>query len=385
MKSKYYSFFEKFIFPFSLAVAILCFIASLSPFVSPASSWIIALFGLAFPFLFTVNLFSLFFWIFKKKWLVLFPAVPFIIGFNTAEKIFETGLFRPGEPDSSQVLLKTMNFNVRNFDVYNWTGNWFGTARVREQIFELISKESPDLLCIQEFFTSDSGKFQTLKAFKNELGYKNAIVELPLHLSRKDHWGMAIFSKHELLNKKMVQLSSDGLIAKKSLNMMLLADMIFNTDTFRVINCHLQSIRFQQEDYKFMSDVGINIEDENLRGVKNITRRLRIAFQKRSRQVDTLCYFIRQSPYPVILCGDFNDTPSSFAYRKINSLLSDAFLESGRGLGTTYIGPFPAFRIDYIFHSPQFGSSGFEVLNKKLSDHYPIQCTIRINKDPNRL
>jgi endonuclease/exonuclease/phosphatase family metal-dependent hydrolase len=83
---------------------------------------------------------------------------------------------------------------------------------------------------------------------------------------------------------------------------------------------------------------------------------------------------ILKSPYPVIVCGDFNDSPVSYTYQKISANLKDAFLESGTGLGSTYSGRFPSYRIDYILHNPQL--SCYQYANPKmgLSDHQPVIC-----------
>jgi len=108
---------------------------------------------------------------------------------------------------------------------------------------------------------------------------------------------------------------------------------------------------------------------------------LRIAFINRGQQADIVKKHINSSPFPVILCGDLNDTPSSYAYRKITSGLTDAFVESGRGFAVTYAGEsFPSFRIDYIFHDEVFESRRFTRHKISYSDHYPISCTLVMTK-----
>ena len=83
-------------------------------------------------------------------------------------------------------------------------------------------------------------------------------------------------------------------------------------------------------------------------GVKNLTTRLMIANKNRAHQAEEIQRHIDGSPYPVILCGDFNDTPLSYTYRQLSRKLTDSFIEKGRGIGNTYIGGFPSFRIDYV-------------------------------------
>ncbi|MFH0999552.1 MAG: endonuclease/exonuclease/phosphatase family protein, partial [Bacteroidota bacterium] len=87
---------------------------------------------------------------------------------------------------------------------------------------------------------------------------------------------------------------------------------------------------------------------------------------------------IKQSPYPVIVCGDFNDTPVSYTYHKMRGQLTDAFINAGNGFGNTYERKIASFRIDYIFHSPEFDSKNFKVPHLLYSDHFPVVCDIEI-------
>jgi endonuclease/exonuclease/phosphatase (EEP) superfamily protein YafD len=109
--------------------------------------------------------------------------------------------------------------------------------------------------------------------------------------------------------------------------------------------------------------------------------KLRKAFIIRSTQVNTLSAHIASCPYPVILSGDFNDTPSSYTYHQLVMKLTDSFVESGNGLFmNTYAGKFPSFRIDYILHSDWFRSVSYQTMQVDISDHYPIAATLYKNK-----
>lgn len=370
-----FSFFEKFIFPVSLLISIATFLASLAPYLNPQQSWLIAMLGLGFPYAFVVNFFFLIFWIVKKKKTVVFSLIPFLTGIYTFFNFFPSFFSVKNNNTDEKTNLKIMSFNARVFDLYNWTGNYTGTSKTRELIFEMIKNEAPDIICFQEFYSCDTGKYQTIKTMLQDVGMKYSYIYLPISLYKVDHWGMAIFSNYELINKGKMDFK------RKSSNMVLYADAVVGYDTLRVYNCHFKSIHFGQQEYKFVNEIGYNIEEENVSGAKTIIKRLKIAFTKRAAQVDTATAHIKSSPYPVIVCGDFNDTPSSFTYRAVGEGLCDAFRESGKGLGTTYTGPFPAFRIDYILHSPALSSSDFKVLNEqKLSDHYPVECNLQIHQ-----
>ena len=81
----------------------------------------------------------------------------------------------------------------------------------------------------------------------------------------------------------------------------------------------------------------------------------------------------------VILCGDFNDTPLSYAYNTISTNLKDAFKESGQGIGQSFV-KLPALRIDYILHNESFKSYNYTKHKQELSDHYAVSCEMEIKR-----
>ena len=88
---------------------------------------------------------------------------------------------------------------------------------------------------------------------------------------------------------------------------------------------------------------------------------------------------LRRRRLPYILCGDFNDTPLSYAYNTIINDLNDSFSESGKGIGRSFV-RIPALRIDYILHDKKFSSFNYKQHKPKqeLSDHYAISTELSI-------
>ena len=84
---------------------------------------------------------------------------------------------------------------------------------------------------------------------------------------------------------------------------------------------------------------------------------------------------------PILLAGDFNDTPVSNTYKRLSVNLIDTFSSAGRGVGTTYAGKIPLLRIDYIFADATFKVVDHQVIDSPVSDHYPIKSVIRLQPD----
>ena len=141
--------------------------------------------------------------------------------------------------------------------------------------------------------------------------------------------------------------------------------MVKGKDTIRLYNLHLQSfgiipeVQFLQESNK-----------------EKLLRRVSANFKKQESQIHAVLKHKSKSKHPVILSGDFNNTPFSYTYRKLKNEMQDAFRERGNGLGTTFwFDGFP-LRIDYIFASPEFDILTFETFKKTFSDHQAIHTTV---------
>jgi endonuclease/exonuclease/phosphatase (EEP) superfamily protein YafD len=107
--------------------------------------------------------------------------------------------------------------------------------------------------------------------------------------------------------------------------------------------------------------------------------KLKKAFILRAKQVSILTSDMKSCRYPILIAGDFNDTPSSYAYHILSKERQDAFVEAGNEfIGKTYAGRFPAFRIDYILYGDYFTALKYQKKEVNLSDHYPIITEFRL-------
>ena len=359
------SIIDKLIFLLNSVFGILLFVSYLAPYVNPAVFWPLAFFGLAYPILLVINFLFGIYWLIKFKRQLLLSIIVIGCGWNQL-----TNFIQLGGTEKQDQGFKVMSYNVRLFDLYNWSNN----KQTRNKMFDLIDNQNADIICMQEFFYSEEkGYFNTLDtliAFQKAKNYHTWYTTTKL----KHNFGIATLTNFPILNRGKVNLTDAGN------NICIYTDVLIENDTIRIYNMHLASVHLAKENYKFIENINNQETDEQIDGSKKIVSLLKEAFIKRSIQANIISEHIGQSPYKVVVCGDFNDTPSSYAYRTISNDLCDSFRESDAGIGATYNGSIPIYRIDYILHDKALGSSTFKTISKDLSDHYPVTSIISFNE-----
>jgi endonuclease/exonuclease/phosphatase family metal-dependent hydrolase len=347
-------------------------LAYLAPVVNPTRMFLPALFGLAYPFLLLLNLAFLCFWLIRLKKEILISIVVILLGWNHLNNLLPLNFKTADIPENtaSEQLLKALSYNVRGFDIYKWNQEPDG----KKDIFEFLKLQEPHLVCFQEYYTS-SKSGQRRSDISRQLKFlPHSAVYYTADPSNRNGFGIATYSKYPILKKSRIPFNS-------TFNAAMYTDILFRTDTIRVFNIHLQSIRFQEDNYTFMDTARLAYSNEQMNEIRAIGSRLKTAFSMRAEQAQMIANYIKESPYPVIVMGDFNDTPQSYAYRKIKKGIDDAFRSSGRGFGNTYAGELPSFRIDYIMYGPPFESYAFKRIKTDCSDHYPITTWLSLQEE----
>lgn len=363
-------FIDRWIWRLHILAIVGLILAYLGGSVSPLTFWPLAFFSLAYPFLLLLNLVFLLWWILRssrKKVIITIAAI--LIGWGTLFNFIQI-LPRVGDMEGSKV----MSYNVRLFDLYNWSSN----EKTKDKILELLKEEAADILCLQEFFHSgSSGYLITVPELMKETGYEHIHDTYTQHTRNDHHFGIATLTRYPVIGEGKVDLSDERN------NVCIWTDLLMQGDTVRVYNAHLASIHFGEAEYQFIQELD---SDENVKttaGLGKLGRMmnlLRIAFQKRAKQTKEICNHMKECPHPIIYAGDLNDSPTSYAYNQLTDYLEDAFIESGSGIGSTYVGAFPSFRIDHIMHSRDFKSTGFKTLPDELSDHRAISCWVQLDR-----
>lgn len=336
-------FFEKIIFWFNSVVAFLLVVSFVLPYLSPKSFPTLSLLSLGVSPLILINIIFALFWMVRLKKQALISIIILTIASIHFNSFLEFS--SEEDPQDYRNTLHILSYNVRLFNAYEKAP----TEDAQAIISELLEQEQPDIFFIQEYYRNSTIEI---------LDYPYSFIHFK---NDKNKLGHAIFSKYPLINTGAFDFED-------SYNNTLYADVVKGNDTIRLYNLHLQSLGIQPSvDY---------LQEENN---DRLRKRLSQAFIKQQNQVSKIMKHKESSPYPVLLGGDFNNTPFSYVCRKVGNEMNDAFLEKGNGLGTTFLFDSYPMRIDYIFTSDKFDILKFNTIKKTFSDHYPISTTIGWN------
>jgi len=342
----------------------------LASYISPLHFWPFAFAGLSYPFFLVVNLFFVLFWLVFLKKYFLFSLITIIIGFNQFTSLVQFN--SSAGSGTGNGVIKVMSYNVRLFDLYNWK-NQRELSRSRKDIFNLIQQESSDIICLQEYYNGKKSFVNYSDTIRGLGNYKYSFDAYIDNGKKILPFGLATFSRFPIISSQKINFLNTYQ------NFCILSDIILpSSDTIRVINTHLESIKFGKEDYIFVNELA-NSSGKNYdlkQGFLAILGKMMNAYKKRSGQVEELAAIIAGSPYKVLLCADFNDTPASYVYRQIAQTHNDAFKEAGSGLGQTYTLLLPILRIDYIFTDKSMKVMDYKTIQNDFSDHYPIVANI---------
>ena len=243
--------------------------------------------------------------------------------------------------------LRVASLNALNFNL--------GESRYRtaHAVAGIMSRERVDVLCLQEFM--DSREFPA-----DSIG-KVFAPRMPYFLHEG---GAALASRYPVLDHKYVRFADTS-------NDYLRADLLVGGDTVRLFAVHLQTSGIAQLRHRFRKDYARDAPVEQILGELEHNSSIRAG------QVGEIRAEMDASPYPVILAGDFNDTPSSYTYRTMKGDMTDGFRDSGSGYGGTFRYLGGVLRIDYIFYDDAFEGIRYYMPQEDVSDHKAVVAELR--------
>lgn len=361
--------FKKVILAIHFLLLVLWILSYCAKYANPVSYWYISILGLGF-FIFTIlNMALGLMWLLVRKWYFVPVLVLLFVMRDTLQASWNTPLSGAAKATAEEGALSIMTYNVKNFDLYDWNK----APNTRKEIFQMLRTERPTILCFQEYYSNiDKTQFNNEKYIADSLGYPHHYFSKFLTIADKS-WGINIFSRLPIVNATEIRFEGKGI------NGAMYADIVFEMDTFRVFNMHLQSLHLSDKDMTTIDDAKLESQAD-YENTKGLLRKIKSAFIKRSFQVNTVLLHVKESPYPCIISGDFNDTPGSYTYHELGRNMQDAFVVKGSGFGRTFDNNTIALRIDYLLFGKKFEIKSYKTIDKNYSDHKPIMATFDLLK-----
>lgn len=321
----------------------------------PFGTWpIVSLTELAFPFLAIINIIFLCFWLLFWRKGCIVSLITFLICLGPCLDYCPLHIFKT-KTEASEGEIKILSYNTEGLGTSVNNDN-----SANNPVLEYIADSGADIVCIQESDNKVLKRLNSNRNFLPEYPYKNFSSEII---------GLACFSKFPIIEYKKIKFE------KSTGNSCGYYRILIKGDTLAVYNCHLQSNGLKSkeiEDYKrFMEDPS---DDNYYSGSKSVLKKLLISTKLRAEQADLISKKIgKETAKFIIVCGDFNDTPISYAHRTIEKDLTDAYSKSGFGPGISYNRHKLYYRIDHILVSNNLKPANCWVDKSiKDSDHYPI-------------
>ena len=331
-----------------MGAAVALFISYISIFISPSITVIPYFFGLYFIPLVVVNIILLIVALIGRSdagWITFILLLPSLLFTDMFLK------WEDGAEEANGHLLKICTYNVGAFSL----SKGGSMAETVENIHRFIEEHSPDIVCLQEYYTKDIGNLPSL--FEQYPYVHNHLFGV----EGSTMFGNMILSRYPIID-------SGKLLFEDSGNLCIYADISHPGATIRVYNAHLESHAISFTTLIKNIREGKKLYEEMYKVHGKVATR----FKKRALQVDAIVEHFQKTPYPAIICGDFNDTPMSYTYHNLTKNRKDSFKESGKGFSATYSVFWPLLRIDYILYPEPFMSISHTSPRVDYSDHYPV-------------
>ena len=355
----------------NLIVAALFLAGANVKYLDPVNWWFMSLFTIALPFLLLLLMLFLLFWLFVKPFWGLISLIVILASIHAVKNIIPMNFSADFSLAKQPGNIRIMSWNVEQFNILHYKDR----PEVRQEMFDLINKYDPDIACFQEVVAGENKKsVNYFPDIQHALRFKDYLYSYRLKddFDHYHHFGITIFSKFRILRKQTIVNNPNNYNSTFQF-----VDVVVAHDTLRIFNIHLQSLKFSKENLSYL-DKG-NIKTDATSESKSIVSKLKKGIIKRASQAFFIKDEINHSPYPIIVCGDFNDVPVSYAYETIGSGLQNAFVQKGTGISRTFSGISPTLRIDNIFTDNHFKITQFTRVKKLLSDHFPIIADVQYN------
>lgn len=376
MKKQGTSFLRGFFIFLNVGALVVLLLSCMATYINPNQFWQLSFVGFAFPVVLLINVFFLVLWLFKRSRFVFISLAAIMLSWKFIYSSFTL------HSSAEEHDVKVMTWNVKSFDLYNWSNN----RETRSEMMNLIEQQNPDVLCMQEFYTNNQ-YFHNLEYLRDTLGYGYCYFFPSVNLTKEpknqlqktlwksgtlnQQWGVATFSKYPIIDSGQINFENSYA------NDCIYTDIEINGKPVRVYNVHFQSIQLGQGDYAVIDSLEHN-NKAKWTDVKAVMRKMKRAYSKRATQAEAVSNHAAQHKGSKMICGDFNDVPVSYTYQTAKGELQDAFVMKGNGFGATFINKLSIFRIDYVLPDESIKVNSYKTVRKQFSDHYPVCVSLTL-------
>ncbi len=366
---KYLSHLRRILIFVNLGVIIIYLLVCLVPFIDTGENWFIALAGLGFSLLFFALVLFIILWaILKSRWFWV-SVIALLLGFQQIMAVFAFHIPQKFSFDKQPNTLRVMQWNVSSWDEVNKKKK--GGESFRSLMMDVVNDQNADVLCFEEFFESqDTNYFKPNISVIEKMGYPYHFFVPSFDYENDYQQGIAIFSRFPIIDTASFSFNRENLGEH-----LIYADIKVNNNIFRIFSTHLQSVHFDETEYSSLSRLK-RAKNPGFGESKTIVSKLKRGYEFRYQQGELVKQKIAESPYPSVICGDFNDVPNSSTYFNVRGDLQDAFLKKGLGIGRTFRFISPTLRIDYILADKKFKVTQFQTIHVPYSDHYSIETDL---------
>ncbi|MEO7766183.1 MAG: endonuclease/exonuclease/phosphatase family protein [Ferruginibacter sp.] len=351
----------------NIFIVLLYLLACLIPILPAGKFWMIAVLGLGFPVLFVIVTGFLITWIIvKSKWFLL-SLIALILSWQQISAVAGLNKKQAFTISKSSETLRVLTWNLSSWGKTNKSRTRLKNSVNEALMMDFVGKQQPDVICFQEFWniwehSDNTGKIQEFK----KMGFQYSYFVKTVVENVQYKMGVVIISKYPITDSAKFSYGVDDFAEH-----LIYADIQFHAQKIRIFTTHLQSVRFENAEYATVRNIQ-QTDRAVLKNSKTIFRKLRDAYEFRGTEAELVQQKVKESPYPVIICGDFNDVPNSYTYFTIKGDLQDAFLKKGTGLGRTFQYLSPTLRIDYILVDKNYQVDQYYRFKLPYSDHYPV-------------
>lgn len=351
----------------TLIMAVAMLIAAWGGVVDPNKSSLMPLATLSMPVVLIGNAVVALVWLLMLKWkYALIPLATIAISWSPVSTVCPINLLATDANKDST--FSVMSFNVANFGPYD-PNNHEPSKSMR-----YILDQDADFVLLQE------GSQE-----RNYLALSN-VEMMREELERKYPYHSDGYRDLMILSKLPYTVVSDSAFAEAPEHDGAVYAKAFDIEIggdkqLRIINIHLHSFGMKEDDKNFYADLtrrGVNVNKRSeLERIKtSLLSKLVLAFKLHAQEATVVRSLIDSSPDNVIVCGDFNDTPSSHCYRIVaGDDLHDTFQDCGSGITWTFNDRRMYFKIDHIMYRGGMQAVDWRRDKAGDSDHYPQVAT----------